>query len=424
MEQSAESLAIEIPPRRSVQHFWLFGAICFFALGCLFVALPFLDKDSGFGYSGLGAAFLAIGVFILMGRSSARRVYVIEDEGIRILNRSGQVLRWADVADISLLHPLGVGELSAKFFGAGGKKIASISCEFMADGGRVLVDQLHKRLPAIFDRHARRFLTGEDHWRLGAMQDVVRFENGMLVLNVPRPRLIPFHDIRRIEWIPGVVSGARRGGVIFVEFGGERVELQVKIHGIQFFLFAAKYMFGLGERVNPPFPAESRAKIDDARRQQHVLYFLRSLSFMLIVWPFVFFLRDVPDYINDQATEETGVARTASIANIKGTSVELQYKDRDKNPQTATVRVQKSFADAHRVGDKFKIKVHRNNPQWVLFDGKIRHSEGYLTRSLQFSAVVACMGIALALWTELRKRRLNREAERLEREAVAAIPRH
>lgn len=422
MDQPVASNEIQIPPRRKGQLIYVLCFVLFMPIASISLAVPIIGKEADAASLGIGAFFLIMSVLMAFVIFISRRVVVLNDEGIRYLKRSKFIARWADVADIELGHPLGIGELVVKFLNSNRKTIGSLTCEYMDDGGRLLIDQLHKRLPAIFDRHARQYLTGEFHWQQGAMKDVIRFENGMLFVNVPRPRIIPFNQIKRIEWIPGIASGARRGGYICIEFGSERVELPVKIKGIHYFIFAAKYMFGLGDRVNPPFPAGVREQIDTSRKKQSSLHITRMVCSFLIFWPIIMFMRVLPGYIGDSSAQSTGVERTAVISSVKGDSVELKYK-RSKIEQTAKVEVRNTFLNAHRVGDKIKIKVHRNNPKWVVFDGKIMTDARRVKISAIVHGIVMFGGIVLLLWTELRRRHLTRETERLEREAAAMLQR-
>ena len=419
-------------PRPKAGRIPRFGLYLFLFFALIALVSPFLPGEEGTSINYL--MILAIPVFLGFAflfyrlHRSARMSYGVTREGIREMREGGARLRWEDVQDIMLVHPMGgAGELMVQLLDRSGRKAMTVYTEHFARGGRTFVSELQRHLGPLFEKKAREYLSGQQRFGQAFIKDVIRIEGNLIFIEFPKlkKQTIPMETIRRVEWLPGPISGAKLGYVL-IEHAEGRIELPQNIKGIQYFLYALKYLYGLGDRVNPEYAEDLTSRIDEAQTSQTAINFFRILGIALIGLGIFFFSRELMELLDENAIDRMGIKAEALIAMKRAPNVlHLRFKDKYGKDVETRVYVEKDLYT--RVSEKeiLPIKYHPAAPKKVLFQGKramgLRFHLGLM--SISFLFVVA--GIILTLVAYFKKRKSEEILKSLEMEkgrTVESVP--
>ncbi len=393
----------------------LLGVFFFLALSGLALALPFIEppqKSSDRFISLAALLFLPFAVLCFVGWRQAKRVYILDDDGIRVEGQDSRRVRWDQAADIDLYHPLAIAELHIRLKDARGRKLMTISTEHYANGGRDLTEAIVGRLPAIMDRITDDYLAGRRRWKWRLLGEVIKFEGERLCINLGKTRFLPLSWIRRVEWLPGRISGARQGFVL-IEHSEGKIELPQTVPGIQFFLHALRRQDMLTERVNPVEPEPVRAQVVKLRRSMTSLGLVRLVAVIIIFNGLYHFVRSLPEIRLETAIEESGLEVPATITELDGYQVTMNYQIDDDIDMETMVHLRSDRVNDFSVGQVVPIKVHPVQVDKISFDGKagLRPDVAVKVR-ITFGAFIL-LGVGLLAWSFIAGQRRQQELERL-----------
>jgi hypothetical protein len=205
----------------------------------------------------------------------------IDDRGIGEIGGKGITLSWDEIGDIEINSSLiGMVEMKIRIVDRSGQKFITIYADHLPRGGRTILDELQRRLSSLFEKKTREYLSGQKHWNHPMIKDILRLEGDLLFIEFPKlkKQSIPLNQIRRVEWFPGAISGAQTG-YLLIEHPSGKIKLPHNVSGLAFFLFALKYLYGLGESVNPEMNEELTHKMDNIRQSQAKSFMFRLIAF-------------------------------------------------------------------------------------------------------------------------------------------------
>lgn len=393
-----------------------------FVAGCGMLAIGFSAEDPEWVLrtllSLLSAIFFLIGILLYRQRANGKKVWAVGAEGLRELSGTGQGIRWADVADIEIEATIS-SDNTIRLIDHNGRKAVVIGCDDFPDGGRGLVDALRMKLGRIFEREARRYLDGEKKWRVGAVNEALRIEGGNVYVRNPKKNVIPLGDIRKVEWLPRAISGARQGGWVLIYGPDWRLELPQNIEGMQFFLYCLKYMCGLGGRVNPVLPAGLRDRIDETRKKQGALSKWHTIGGVLILTPVLVFIVNKHELADAEAIKKSGTPAMATIVEVRENSVVLVYQDRNGADQIVTAQAHRSFTGTHRPGAIIPIRIHPTKQRMIGFRGKSEWTRKSFASFIAIGVAGVCIGAGVLVRARMRGRQYETELAGLELASMA-----
>ncbi|NOY76095.1 MAG: hypothetical protein GXP32_09960, partial [Kiritimatiellaeota bacterium] len=366
------------------------------------LAIPFLGETlSGEDYLiviGGSILFSFLTFLFLKTHHLSKTVYKCDVVGVGAVNGDKEkFVAWSDIAAIDCSHSLGgSGELRVDLLDANKRKLVSIKTEHLPRGGRDMLDYLHHRLAPLFDAKADCYLKGDDHWAFSVIRDVVKIEERNLLVEYPKNKklIIPFSELRRVEWLPGVISGGKAGHVIIDHQEGS-LELPQMIKGMQYFIYALKCRCGLS-CVNPERPPEVTEKLDELRRKSGrrklgllagaMLFLGMFLPMGIIVW----------EWIKDSQTKTIGKSVQAVVTEKKSNEVVvLEYTDPQGKHRENDARVEKNFYDTIKTGAKLTIKVHPFFGAQIDFKEKTPMNMTTLLTLFVICAVLSFIGLSI-----------------------------
>lgn len=199
--------------------------------------------------------------------------YFCDDDSIwRIMpGDDDSQIYWRNVEDVKL--NMTVNGLIIDLLDQNTERVLRIKTEVLSRGGRLLLDVVQEQLQEIFKRHAQDYLSGEKHWSCGFTKDAVKLENDTILLNIRNTRYpvetsIPLTGLKKIEWLPGKMSGLRGGCIEIHAMNQPLIRIPESVKGIQYLLFVLKYIHKLEGVVNPGLRTEEGAEIDYIRVRQ------------------------------------------------------------------------------------------------------------------------------------------------------------
>lgn len=352
---------------------------------------------------------------------SAAIAYRVDQQGITALKSTPKHILWSEIADVDLVHPLGgLDELSIHLLDPAGKKLLSIATEDLERGGRTFLDELFVRLDPIFRAKAITYLKGGNTWGIPLIKNVVRIEGGILHVEFPKLKkhAIALAQIIRVEWLPGAISGVKKGFVA-IEYPGGKIELPQNIKGIQYFVFSLKHMANLGDRINPPYAGELAQDLDKARVKSTGNSLVRIVGLVLMAMSVFKFGPLCMDWLDDRSTESMGHEVQAEIiAKEPPNSFRIQYVDDRDEEHAISVRVMANFYKEHEAGETLSIRLHPVLRERVLFEGRTGFFGNSAFFLFAFLGAVFIVGAILTIWSFVRGRSQAQKIEALEREAM------
>jgi len=382
------------------------------AVGLL--VLPFLSEEGPSEVFGLPSWAIypaaLVGMFMIVrllwqAYLSARKRYILDPEKIRQVSKSGEtLLRWDDVADIKLEHPLnGAMELQIELIGKGSRTRMKIPTDSLPQGGRPLLAALETRLGALFERKVRDHLEGRARWQFSFIKDVARLEGQVLHVEFPKLKkhAIPLAGIVRVEWLPGALSGSAQGYVLIRHADGE-VKLPQGVRGVHYLTYALKYMYGLGDRVNPPFEEVKVAGVGVSVAKLRV----RETRFGVMRWGGLVLgiaMTAIAGWmvweaLQDLQTDQIGIPTEATVAAKQEPNLlVLSYTDGAGKARQEEFHAERDFYAEARIGDTIDVKVHPMISENVVFDGKVMANDATFMWLIGIAAGVALVGFAVGV---------------------------
>jgi len=419
-------------PRPKAGRFPRFGLYLFLFFALLGLIAPFLPGDEGpvVNYLMILTVPVFLGFAFVFYRilRTARMSYGVTRDGIREMREGGARIRWEDVQDIELVHPLGgTGELMIRFIDRAGGKMMTIYTEHLARGGRSIVNELQRHLAPLFEKKAGEYLSGKEHIGHPFIKDVIRIEGNLVFIEFPKlkKQTIPMESIRRVEWLPGAISGAKLGYVL-IEHADGRIELPQNIRGIHYFLYALKHMYGLGERVNPEYAEDLTRKMDQAQSSQTSIFFFRILGIALIILGIFFFSKELMELLDENTINRMGITTEATIARKRApTTLYLRFKDKYGKDVETRVYAEKDLYKRLSENETISIKYHPAVPKKVLFQGKRAMGWRFHLGLMSITFLFVVVGIILTVLAHSQKRKSEKILKSLDMEkgrTVAQIP--
>ncbi|MGI8907639.1 MAG: hypothetical protein ACR2IE_14250 [Candidatus Sumerlaeaceae bacterium] len=417
------------PPRPNATKSGMFHFVtfAFFALLSLIVSFLPGDKPNTIPtqyIAPLGA--LMFGALALHGWKrlrSARISYAADDNGIWRLEDNASRVQWTQIADVQFVYPMGVDELRIDLMDASGRKLMVIRTEMLVRGGQTLVEELFRHLRPLLETKARDYLSGEKRWGIAGLKNMMRIDGEMLYTEYPagKKQAIPLRSISRVEWIPGAVSGAKKGFVTIHHSGGH-AELPQFIQGMQLFLFALKYMCGLGDRVNPQVSEDITRRVDTVRSSQFWVVVGRISGIGLIIGTLFLFGRIVLDRVDESSARNMGVPATAEITRKRESGIHVRYVDEAGKQHETPSRIKKTADATLQVGDQLRIRYNPEKQDAIWFSEKYEFGRTFwlVLSSGCLSAII--LGIVLLVMSSRKQRRDKERIEQIEMPTVAAPP--
>lgn len=340
-------------------------------------------------------------VYSLGALGLARSSYMLDATGIR--RRRGKTeerVAWAAVREVDVRQgALGAGETLILLQDERRKSLMTIPCEFLPLGGRELYAEVQERLAPLFRRRAQAYVSGQEHWKLGLIRDVVRFEGRELFAEYPARRrtAIPLDAIRRVEAVPKSRTGMMEQAYLRIDHAGGVLRLPLQIPGIHFLPYALRHLYGLAAAVEPNLPPAAAAERDRLHARLRWKMSSRLFAVLAAAGVIVVGVRILLDVSQRHQARTLGVPRTATVVAVPEKEfVVLRYADADRKEHESRTRVLPELATRVKAGDSLAIKVHPAIPSAYWFEGRwqLGRNAWLVIGSLLGVLVLAALGFA------------------------------
>lgn len=359
-------------------------------------------EQGGTAYFALLGMVVAMAFFPMSLRrlTTSRSSYALDPSGITRVG-SNQHVSWSQVADLELAHSFHTGgELSIVLKGYGGRKMMVIMTEMLERGGRDLVMELHKYLQPLFERTARQYLSGERKWSLGLLKTVFRIEGDILFAEYPagKKQAIPLAGIQLADWVPGAISGGRHG-YVFIRHAQGTLEVPQLVSGVQYLLFALKFLYGLGDRICPPPKHELEQQLVTERKWHTRAAIARMAGLAFMAGSFIVGIRTGTTFLEENAVKQMGEEVEATVvAKVPPSSLKISFNDPSDRAREVTVRVEEDLYIKMSPNSKFPVLAHARYPGKVWFSGKWELSAQAKLLFMAGFLVAFVIGIILWIW--------------------------
>lgn len=405
--------------------------IAFFGLLLgLCVAIPFLPGDppprswvllvAGAVLFG-GMLVYSLGAWFASGCS-----YSLDAEGItRRRGRSATRVAWSAVRDLAVQpNLLGGGEMLISLRAERGRLLLAIPCDSLRDRGEALYAQVQRYLEPLFRAKAQAYASGQEHWRFGAVRDVVRIQGRQVLVEWPARRrtAIPLESLRRVEVVPKSRAGFFEPGHLRLDHPGGTLRIPLQVPGIYFLPYALRVVCGLATLPGATLDPDAAAERDRLAARLRWKMSCRLFAGLTLVGVLVVGSRIVLDLGRQQQTRTLGEPATATVTALPQKDfVALRYADGRGKAHLAKTRVVPGFAEALQVGDTIPIRVHPAIAAEYWFEGRWQLTgRGWLLVG-SLLGVLGLAGVAFLLNGFLGVGALRRRLAQVEAAAVPPV---
>lgn len=405
------------------------GVFSFALLLC--AVLPFLPGETSPKTTAmLAVAAVVFGALLFYSIGAlglARSSYLLDATGIRRRRgRTEERVAWSAVKEVDVRQgALGAGEMVILLQDERRKSLMTIPCEFLPESGRELYATVQERLAPLFLRRAQAYVSGQDHWKMGLIRDVVRFEGRQLFAEYPARRrtAIPLDAIRRVEVVPKSRTGMMEQAHLRIDHAGGVLRLPLQVPGMHFLPYALKHLCGLGTAVEPVLAPADLAERDRLHARLRWKMSCRLFAALAVGGVVVVAVRILLDMSQWHQARTLGVSRMATIVTVPEKEfIVLRYADADGKEREARTRVLPDFAAMAKAGDSFAIKVHPAIPTAYWFEGRWQLAgKGWLVIG-GFLTVLLVAGIGFAANGFSGVRLLRRRLQELAEASLPPVP--
>ena len=367
--------------------FLLFGFGSMLLFGEEFTFEDYLIFSGGLLFS------IAAIVFSYRLMRTSKKVFLCDSYGIKeISGDKEKMISWSEIADMDLSNYLGGGgELRIKLLDDTGKKLLSINTEYLPRGGRDLLDILHIRLKPLFEKKTAEYLNGKLHWAYSIIKDVFTINPNHLIVEFPKSKkqIILFSELKRVEWLPGCISGSKQG-YLLIEHSAGKIEVPQGVKGLQYFIYALKHQQNLS-MVNPTRSPETTERLDSLRRKEGNRRLCIMTGAMMFLGMFIPMGIILWDYVKESQTESIGETTIGIVAEkLKDDFVVIKYADMNSEKQKVHKRVKKEYYAKMKTGDPITIKVHPFTGTSIDFEGMWK-----INSATRWGMFFGCSGLSL-----------------------------